>query len=303
MNKKQNILIVGGTGFIGFFLAKKCLELGWSVTSISARKPRKIRKLSRVKYLISDISKKNFFKKISKREFDYVVNLGGYVDHNNKKKTYNTHYLGSANLANYFLKKKIKRFVQIGSGGEYGKAISPQKEIKKSKPLSVYSRSKYLANNYLLKIYKKKKFPVTIFRLYQVYGPRQDLNRFIPIVINSCIKNRTFPCSDGQQYRDFIYVTDVISAILKSFKKEKSNGKIINLGSEKPLKIKNIIFLIKKITKGGKPQLGKINLRKEENLITYPSISRAKKLLNWGPQINFRQGLKKTIRFYEKNSG
>ena len=186
---------------------------------------------------------------------------------------------------------------------EYGKAKSPQKEIKKSKPLSVYSRSKYLAANYLLKIYKKKKFPVTIFRLYQVYGPRQDLNRFIPIVINSCIKNRTFPCSDGQQYRDFIYVTDVISAILKSFKKEKSNGKIINLGSEKPLKIKNIIFLIKKITKGGKPQLGKINLRKEENLITYPSISRAKKLLNLRPQINFRQGLKKTIRFYEKNSG
>ena len=112
MNKKINILIVGGTGFIGFFLARKCLELGWSVTSISARKPRKLRKLSKVKYLISDISQKNFSKKISKREFDYVVNLGGYVDHNNKKKTYNTHYLGSANLANYFLKKWNKILFQ-----------------------------------------------------------------------------------------------------------------------------------------------------------------------------------------------
>jgi len=302
LNKKPNILIVGGTGFIGFFLAKKCIELGWSVTSISARKPRKIRKLSRVKYLISNISKKNFFKKISKRNFEYVVNLGGYVDHSNKKKTYNTHYLGSVNLANYFLKKKIKRFVQIGSGGEYGKARSPQKELKTSKPLSVYSKSKYLAAKYLLKIHKKKKFPITIFRLYQVYGPRQDLNRFVPIVINSCIKNITFPCSNGQQYRDFIYVTDVISAILKSFKKEKSNGKIINLGTGKPIKIKNIIFLIRKITKKGNPQFGKINLRKEENLITYPSISRAKKLLKWRPKINFRLGLSKTIRFYEKNS-
>ena len=45
-----------------------------------------------------------------------------------------------------------------------------------------------------------------------------------------------------------------------------------------------------------------INLRKEENLITYPSISRAKKLLKWRPKINFRLGLSKTIRFYEKNS-
>ncbi len=300
MNKKINILIVGGTGFIGFYLARKCLELGWSVTSISARKPRKIRKLPRVKYLISDISKKNFFK-VLKTDFDYVVNLGGYVDHSNKKKTYKTHYQGSVHLANFFLNKKIKRFVQVGSGGEYGKAKSPQKEIKNSKPLSVYSKSKYLAAKYLLKIYKTKKFPITIFRLYQVYGPRQDLNRFIPIVIHNCIKNKTFPCSNGKQYRDFIYVTDVISAILRCFKKDKSNGKVINLGSGKPLKIKNIIFLIKKITKGGKPQLGKINFRKEENLITYPNILRAKKLLKWKPKINFRQGLIKTIRFYEKN--
>ena len=302
MNKKINILIVGGTGFISFHLARKCLELGWLVTSISARKPRKVRKLPKVKYLISDISKKNFFKKILKKHFDYVVNLGGYVDHSNKKKTYNTHYLGSVNLANFFLKKKIKKFIQIGSGGEYGKAKSPQNELKNCKPLSVYSRSKYLAANYLLKIYKKKKFPVTIIRLYQVYGPRQDLNRFIPIVINNCIRNRIFPCSNGKQYRDFIYVTDVISAILKCLKKEKSNGKIINLGSGKPLKIKNIIFLIKKIAKGGRPALGKITLRKEENLITYPNTFRAKKLLNWRPKIKFKPGLIKTIRFYEKNS-
>ena len=101
MKKKINILIVGGTGFIGFYLARKCLELGWSVTSISARKPRKIRKLPRVKYLISDISKKNFFK-VLKTDFDYVVNLGGYVDHSNKKKTYKTHYQGSVHLANFF---------------------------------------------------------------------------------------------------------------------------------------------------------------------------------------------------------
>ena len=108
MNKKTNILIVGGTGFIGFHLAKKCLKLNWNVTSLSARRPRNLRSLPKVKYTVCDISKKNSIKKISSN-FDYVVNLGGYVDHGNKKKTYNTHFLGSINLANFFLKKKNKK--------------------------------------------------------------------------------------------------------------------------------------------------------------------------------------------------
>ena len=62
MNKK--ILIIGGTGFLGYHLAKKCLAKKWNVTSISTNKPKKIRFLSKVKYLNLDISKKNILKKI-----------------------------------------------------------------------------------------------------------------------------------------------------------------------------------------------------------------------------------------------
>ena len=60
--------------------------------------------------------------------FDYVVNLGGYVDHSNKKKTFKSHYEGCQNLAQIFLKKKISSFIQIGSSLEYGRSKSPQKE-------------------------------------------------------------------------------------------------------------------------------------------------------------------------------
>ncbi len=302
MKKRIKILVVGGTGFIGYHLANRCLSLGWDVTSISARKPRNLRKLKKVKYIICDIAKKHSFRNKIPNKLDYVVNLGGYVDHSNKKKTFNTHFLGSANLANYFIKNKIKKFVQIGSGGEYGNLKSPQRETSITKPLSVYSKSKYKASKNLLKLFNRKKFPATILRLYQVYGPKQDLNRFLPIVINNCIKNKTFPCSHGNQFRDFIHVDDVVSAIFCALKKPKAEGKIINIGSGKPIKIKNIIFLIKKIVKGGNPELGKIVLRKEENLITYPNILRAKKILKWRPKITFKNGLKNTINFYEKNS-
>ena len=104
--KKKEILIAGGTGFIGFHLAEKCISKGMSVTSISTKYPRKDRKLRGVKYLVCDLFKKKELQKLIKKNYDFVVNLGGYVDHNNKKKTHNSHYIGCKNLSNILLKKK-----------------------------------------------------------------------------------------------------------------------------------------------------------------------------------------------------
>ena len=103
MSLKNNILIVGGTGFIGYHLAKKSLKKGWQVTSISSRLPRKKRYLPKVKYILCDITKKKSLKKNIRKPFNYVVNLGGYVDHSNRKKTFASHYLGCKNLAEIFL--------------------------------------------------------------------------------------------------------------------------------------------------------------------------------------------------------
>ena len=298
MKKYTKILIVGGTGFIGYHLAEFCLKKKWSVISFSKNNPRKIRKLKRVKYVKGDLYKKKDLKKLN-YDFDYVVNLGGYVDHSNKEKTYNSHYIGCKNLANYFLKKQIKSFVQMGSSGEYGKSRSPHRENMKCRPLSIYNKAKFLASKYLLNIYKKKKFPVIILRLYQAYGPRQDINRFIPIVIDACLKNKKFPCSDGKQYRDFAHVRDVVKAIYQCLGNKKAEGEIINIGSGKPKKIKKLIYFLKKKIKGGQPLFGHLKLRKEETLKIYPDISKAKKILNWKPKIKFNKGLKETLKYYE----
>ena len=144
---KKKILIVGGTGFIGYHLAKYCLKKNWSIVSFSKNPPKEIRKINGIKYINGDLSRKKDLIRI-KGSFDYVVNLGGYVDHVNKVKTFKSHYIGCKNLANYFLKKKIKSFVQIGSGGEYGKLKSPHKETNKCNPKSVYNRSKFLSSKY-----------------------------------------------------------------------------------------------------------------------------------------------------------
>ncbi len=298
---KKKILIVGGTGFIGYHVAKRSKSKNWDVTIISQKKPKILRKIKNVKYLKCDISKKKkVTKTLERKNFHYIVNLGGYVDHSNKRKTYLSHYNGCKNLADHFSKKAIRSFIQIGSSGEYGNLKSPHYETSKCNPKSIYSKAKYLSTKYLIKLYKKKKFPCTIFRLYQVYGPKQDLNRFISITVSNCLKNKKFPSSEGKQFRDFTYINDVVDAIFKAFENAGAKGEVFNIGTGKPLRIKDTIKNIQKACKGGLPMFGKIQLRKEENIKTYPNIEKAKKIIKWKPKISFLKGIIYTIKSYEK---
>lgn len=303
LKKKINILVVGGTGFIGYHLIKKCIKKNWKVTSISTREPKPFRYVKRVKYVICDISnKKQLTKKINDK-FDYVVNLGGYVDHSNKTKTYESHYIGVKNLSEIFLNKSLKSFIQIGSGGEYGNSNVPHKEnyfTNISKINSIYFKSKLLSSMYLISLYIKYNFPITILRLYQAYGLKQDINRLIPIVITNCIKDKSFNCSEGKQFRDFIFVDDVIKAIFLSLKNPSAKGEIFNIASGKGVKVKKLIQIINNKIGFGKPQFGKIKLRKDEKLLFYPSIKKAKKILRWSPTISIDKGLNETIKSYKK---
>ena len=296
----KKILIVGGSGFIGYHLAKNSLKKGWKVTSISLNKPPEKRFLKKVNYIICDITSKKFLNRKINGTFDFVVNLGGHVNHTEKIKTYKSHYLGCKNLAEIFLKKKIDSFIQLGSGGEYGKISSPHKESDSGSPKATYAKAKLLATKYLVNLHKINRFPCTILRLYQAYGPKQDTNRFLPVLITNCLKNKKFQTSSGNQYRDFIHVNDLVKAIFKAIKNKKTKGQIINIGSGKPRKIRTVIENIKKISKGGYPQYGTFKLRKFEILKLYPNIKKANKVINWRPKISFRKGLRSTIKYYNE---
>ena len=298
---KKKILITGGTGFIGYHLAKKCINMGWEVTSFSKGKPSSIRTLKKVKYLSGDLTKKKDLV-VLKKKFDFVVNAAGVVDHSADKSVFKAHYLGCKNLANFFLKKKIKLFLQIGSCVEYGPQKSPQKEDFTSKITdlkSMYSKGKFAASEYLMKLHKKYKFPIIVFRLYLNYGPNQDLNRFLPIIIDGCLRNKKFHCSSGIQFRSFTYIDDLVRAMIIALKKPKLSGNIFNIGNDKPVKIKKIIQYIKKNINKGTPLYGKVKFRKDEIKRLYPNITKAKSLLNWQPKISFSEGLTRTINYYK----
>ena len=91
-----------------------------------------------------------------------------------------THFIGLVNLTKIFLKKKITKFIQIGSCAEYGTAHAPQNESLQCLPNSPYALAKLAATRFSLMLYISKKFPITILRFFQVYGPQQDQNRALP---------------------------------------------------------------------------------------------------------------------------
>ena len=91
------------------------------------------------------------------------------------------------------------------------------------------------------------------------------------------MRDKEFDCSDGTQLRDFLYIDDAISAIIKILKNKEIAGEIINIGSGKPSKIKSIIIKICKIVGSGKPNFGKIKFRKDEISSLIQVFSKQKK--------------------------
>ena len=301
--KNKSILVVGGAGFIGINLVKILLKHGAKVTCLS-RKNKKIEIINKnLKYIFCDYEKFNILKKKINKPFEYVINLGGYIDHSKffirGREVIDNHFSSTINLLLSLKKKKLKRYLHIGTCDEYGENISPIKEDSKEDPITSYALAKLASINLLTMLHKTENFPATSLRLFLVYGPHQKNDRLIPQVINGCLKKNFFPVSKGIQLRDFCYVDDVINAIILSLIKKEAIGEVFNVGSGKPVSVKLIISKISKIIKQGQPQFNKIPFRKNENLKLYPSINKISKMLGWKPKINLNEGLVKTIHYYK----
>ena len=296
----KKILVIGGTGFIGFHVIKEALKRKWKVTSISLTKPNRNRRQKKVKYIILNLTN---FKKLKKKindNYDFVINAAGYNKITSLSESlFDSHFLGLLNLLKVLKTKKLKKFIQIGSSAEYGKATSPQRENAICLPKTSYAMAKFACTNFLQNYHRNNNFPATILRFFLVYGPNQGKNRVLPEVIESCLRNKKFATTLGNQKCDFCFIDDAIEAIFKTLFTNKSNGEVINIGYGKPLKIKDTINLVCKLIGKGQPLFGKLKYKKGTNMKLYPDIRKAKKIIGWTPKINFFQGIKKTIATYK----
>ena len=299
-----SILVIGGTGFIGHHLLKSVQQIGWEMTSVSLNPPSEKRFVHGVCYRHFDIADQTLVKENIGEDFDYVVNLGGYINHQLLRKggqsLIKTHFTGLQNILEVLPRKKLKRFVQIGSSDEYGNAPAPQHEEFRENPISPYSLSKVASTHFLQMLYRTENFPAVTLRLFLTYGPGQNTDRFIPQIIRGCMDDAKFPTSAGEQIRDFCYVEDTIRAILQSLSVPEAEGEVFNIASGKPVSIREMIKKICSIIRSGNPQFGRVPYRAGENMALYAKVEKAKRILQWEPEISLEVGLEKTIEYFQR---
>lgn len=301
----NRLLIVGGTGFIGRNLAIKAVKKGYTTVVLSLNKPNVEQKIGNVEYLEADTT--NFAQlqeKLSNAKFEYVVNLSGYIDHisflDGGNQIIDAHFGGLQNILKLLDWNVLKRFVQIGSSDEYGNLSAPQSEEMREAPISPYSLAKVASSQLLQMLYRTESLPTVTLRLFLVYGPGQNINRFLPQIIKGCLLDSRFPTSDGEQLRDFCYVSDITDGILSVLTNDKVVGEIINLASGEPVAIREVVEQVQNIVGLGIPEFGKIPYRISENMALYANVSKAKELLDWRVKMTLASGIKETVKSFRE---
>jgi nucleoside-diphosphate-sugar epimerase len=151
--------------------------------------------------------------------------------------------------------------------------------------------------------YEVYKMPTVCLRFFNVYGPNQSLKSnyasVIPKFASSMQKGQRPPIhGTGRQYRDFVYVADVVNAIMLSIKSKKADGYCLNVASGKTYRV---IDIVKEINNQLKKQIKPDYTppRPGDVFATKADINLIKKIIGYKPKVDFKEGLKRTLKYYK----
>ncbi|PWI49280.1 LPS biosynthesis protein WbpP [Candidatus Heimdallarchaeota archaeon B3_Heim] len=213
---------------------------------------------------------------------------------------------GTLNLLEIARKMDIKDFAFSSSSSVYGLSEQfPRKEDGKTIPTHPYGVGK-LSSEYYCNVYHQLYgINVVILRYFAVYGPRQSPNMkysaVIPIFIKAFLSGKTIAVyGDGEQKRNFTYVSDTINATIKAMKLNKGGYKIINIANHNEVTLNEILERLKEIS-GRKPDVAYKPFRKGDVKRANPDLSRMNFDLGYQAQNNIESGLRKTFEWYQKH--
>lgn len=296
-------LVTGGAGFIGSHLVDALLEKDYDITvldnfftgrfeNLSHQKNSK--NLTIVRADISDFSAiKPYFKNI-----DTVFHLAALADIvpsiAHPEEYYKSNVNGTFCVAEAARLSGVKKLVYAASSSCYGISKTyPTKETAQIQPQYPYALTKYLAEQIILHWGKVYKLPVVSLRLFNVYGPRSRTSgtygAVFGVFLAQKLTNKPFTVvGDGNQKRDFVYVSDVVDAFIKAANSEVKN-EIFNVGSGSPQSVNKLVSLL-----GGK----KIHIPKRpgEPDCTWADIDKIRSMIGWQPKLSFEEGVGKVIQ-------
>ncbi len=300
----MNVLVTGGSGYIGSVLAKRLSEKGHNVfildKSHSANVPGK---------LFGDLSDLSFLDKAFKsRKIDTVMHLAAYIEVGESMKEpmkyYHNNYCNTLNLIYTMLNNNVKNIIYASSAAVYGQPeTSPITEDSKKNPISHYGKTKLMVEELLqaCTVYGLNSVSLRFFNAagsgYNLKENHEPETHLIPILLKAALDKKAFMVNgndfstkDGTCVRDFVHVLDIAEAHVLAMEKLKSGFTVYNIGSGIGYSLLEVINTAKEIT--GKEIEVRFGPRRDgDPAELVASIEKIKAELGWQP----KHGLKSIV--------
>jgi len=301
----MNILVTGGFGFIGRSLVSRLLEEGHDVVVLCRISPEGYdwkNSRSKFKVVVGDLLNEEALEKAT-TGIEQVFHLASSsipgTSNYHIKADIQSDLMGTINLLNKCVKNKIKKICYISSGGSiYGNSNSPPiNENAELAPLNSYGILKLTIEKYLFLYFHLYGLNYIVLRISNVYGNGGILKPGFSAVdtfIQNFIANKEIKIfGDGSITRDYIYIDDVVSAIVKALNYSGKEN-IFNIGTGIGTSLNELLIIIQSTLFSTSP-INFIESRPSDNLINFLDVSKAKNILKWESNIDLIDGIKKTI--------
>lgn len=312
----MKLLVTGCAGFIGSKVSEVLIDNGHQVVAVdNLNNSYDVRlkewRLSRLQeranftfYRCDIVNRQALEELFRNRALEAVLNLaaraGVRQSLHDPWAYYETNLTGALNLLELCRAYKVPKFVQASTSSLYGRADRPfQEDQPTDRPLSPYAASKKAAETLCYTYHDLYGLDVTILRYFTVYGPagRPDMSIFR--FIQRIAEGGLVPLyGDGSQERDFTYVDDIAHGTVLALRP--AGYEIINLGSDRPVAIRQVITFLKEMLH--RPaRLEYLPPHPADVPATWANIAKARRLLGWTPRTSLEEGLRNAVRWYEEN--
>jgi len=304
------MLVTGAAGFIGSHLSRELVRRNAEVflidkPGISTTRIKGI--LDKVSLHYVDVTDFGSLRNsISEIKPQKIFHLAACVDvtrdWNIVERMIDVNIKGTLNLLRSLDGVNYDCFVNTGTSEEYGDNPVPFRENQVPNPVSPYSASKVSTTMFCQMLHKTMSLPIVTLRPFLTYGPGQESQMLIPSLIKSVLKGKSFKMTKGEQTREFNYIDDMVEGFILAGTTPEAIGEVINLGSGVEYRIKDVVRMIASLM--GSPvklEIGALPYRPGETMHFYCSNEKAKKMLEWRPDVPLEVGLKRTIDWYKES--
>ena len=317
----KKIIVTGGLGFIGSNLIELLIKKNFSVINIDKisyssnfYNLKEYNNSNKYKFIRCNIGERKFKKILFKYKPICIFNLAAetHVDRSidNPEHFIQSNIVGVYKLLEYFKEfsqKFSSRLIHISTDEVYGDILKGRTSEKYPyNPSSPYAASKAASDHLVQSYVRTYKIPAIITNCSNNYGPKQHPEKLIPKLIYNILNNKPLPIyGKGLNSREWIFVKDHCEALIKIFKKGKI-GNFYNIGSNKNLTNLKVCEHLLSVAKknsilGTKVKINFIKDRPGHDIRYALNSNKIKKELNWKPRINFKEGIKLTFDWYNKN--